>query len=100
MAFAKKCDRCGGLYEMYPASGNKNHEDYINGITTASISEERRFYNIDLIDLCPKCLEELAEWLNTDNKTFIPLKKIQRKIVSKEVYPSEEKEKESGDEDA
>ena len=54
MALAKKCDRCGKLYEHYP-DGSKQQYNAIRrlyktengGITSAGVS----------IDLCPKCME-------------------------------------------
>lgn len=54
MALAKKCDRCGKLYEHYPA-GRKLQYNAIrrlckienNGIISEGVS----------IDLCPECME-------------------------------------------
>lgn len=54
MALAKKCDRCGKLYEHYSFGSKQQYNAirrlYINengGITGAGVS----------IDLCPKCME-------------------------------------------
>ena len=62
MALAKKCDRCGKLYEHYP-NGKKFQANAI-----------RRCYMLDdgclsshdkIIDLCPECMEAFDESIVT-----------------------------------
>ncbi len=65
MAMARKCDRCGKFYEDYIPE-NKDNPKYINGLSTVSINKERKFYNVDLVDLCEDCLKEFADWVNKD----------------------------------
>lgn len=60
MALAKKCDRCGKLYEHYP-SGNK--------IEYNSVRRVCRFQNGEIncqntvLDLCPECISEFDKWM-------------------------------------
>lgn len=66
MANAKKCDRCGVLYEKY--DGIKFDEqgwDY----NCISLQADWRSYGKGF-DLCPKCMEKLIVWLKeADNNT-------------------------------
>lgn len=59
MAGANKCDRCGVYYEQ--SKYKKNDIAWIRTIDK---------YNSTLknYDLCPKCSEELDEWLKRGNK--------------------------------
>ena len=53
MAMAKKCDRCGKLYEHYP-KGNKSQSNAIKRVGKAengAITSEGMS-----IDLCPECM--------------------------------------------
>lgn len=60
MSEAKKCDRCGKLYEKYDT-----YED--NGIIfTCGDNEEGG--TGDKIDLCPDCMKELKNWIENPNK--------------------------------
>lgn len=60
MADAKKCDRCGKLYEWYCTEYDGTD---ING---AGLFRDRQ-YSI-FYDLCPECLEELIEWIERCDK--------------------------------
>lgn len=54
MALAKKCDRCGKLYEHYP-NGRKQQA---NAIKRVYKNEQGSIIFDDIsIDLCPKCME-------------------------------------------
>lgn len=50
MACAKKCDRCGKLYEQYNLLNSKKNP---NGIMTLNLDGQRRYYGHDAMDLCP-----------------------------------------------
>lgn len=54
MSIAKKCDRCGALYEPY---GAKYEEG--NGFCPAFISPEGAVWTDKSVDLCPECMAEL-----------------------------------------
>lgn len=60
MASAKKCDRCGKLYERY---NERNDEDNINGILTLNIDSKQQYFTHKLIDFCPDCKDSFQEWL-------------------------------------
>lgn len=68
MALAKKCDRCGNLYE--PKDINICGA-IVNGLGLVSRDEwnakavGRRYF-----DLCPECLVSLASWLKNKPMTF------------------------------
>ena len=65
MAFAKKCDRCGKLYEEY--NTNKNDKK-INGIMTLNLDFQRKYYAHRPLDLCPECKDSFEEWLGKKGK--------------------------------
>ena len=52
MAAAKKCDRCGKLYNAYNIRNDAKH---INGIMTVNIDHYGRYYDHTAKDLCPEC---------------------------------------------
>lgn len=63
MALAKKCDRCGRLYEFYDKDENGNK--CYNALSPICRDE----VNIidgrwDAKDLCPECRDSFNEWLN------------------------------------
>ncbi len=67
MANAKKCDRCGGFFEIK----YKTHLDDFAldlgmalGFKQQSMMEQ--FSNC--FDFCPKCYESLKEWFNEGRK--------------------------------
>lgn len=67
MALAKKCDRCGKLYE--PKSLPFNKKISANGICVVEIDDDRRRYSgKGIYDLCPDCLTELYIWLYGEEK--------------------------------
>ena len=59
MALAKKCDRCGKLYEFYGTNSKSNAiiPAYID--RTGFIATKFSAW-----DLCPKCKEDFEMWLN------------------------------------
>lgn len=62
---AKKCDRCGKLYEQY------NHKYSIATIDTSNFNGfklvreqfDGECYGSTKIDLCPECADNLKDWL-------------------------------------
>lgn len=63
---ARKCDRCGGLYQPKCFDIRRSR---INGIVLI----ERDLSNMTsyrlYIDLCPSCLEKLDAWLKMKGET-------------------------------
>ena len=67
MANAKKCDRCGKLYEMYRGiplidEGNVYH---------ALILVDQRYDDRKPFDLCPECMQKVIYFLDNDGNTFL-----------------------------
>lgn len=60
---AKKCDRCGKLYESYSVSIRHvidNDNQYrVNGFKTGADGCMNGFK-----DLCPECMRSFTEWFN------------------------------------
>lgn len=61
---AKKCDRCGTLYEEYNI---KNSNKCINGLMLLNINSDQRYYAHGPYDICPKCTEEFMKWFKKEN---------------------------------
>ena len=54
MALAKKCDRCGKLYEHYQTCSNKQY----NAIRILYKTENGGITSVGVtIDLCPECMK-------------------------------------------
>ena len=60
MACARKCDRCGKLYEEYNL---ENDEKNPNGIMVLTLDYQRKYYPHDAMDLCPDCMREFQDWM-------------------------------------
>ena len=65
MALAKKCDRCGKLYDGYDGSKDKRST---NAIALLDRDEYGKHYTRDCVDLCPECLSELIDWLDSEEE--------------------------------
>ena len=66
MAMAKKCDRCGKLYEHYPKS-NKSQSNAIS-VTLRKIQRDdlggtMNAYNEWMMDLCQECMSEFDKFM-------------------------------------
>lgn len=86
---AKKCDRCGMLYEQYNI---KNNEKQINGITTLNINKEQEYCMHGPFDLCPKCSSELVEWMYSSSKLNLEDGILGYLFTEKGCYKVKEKE--------
>ena len=62
---AKKCDRCGILYERY---NEKNDGKKPNGFLFLNLDENGRYFSHKGYDLCPKCMDELIAWRKEGKK--------------------------------
>ena len=60
MSIAKKCDRCGKMYDQYNV---KDSEANPNGIRLLNIDGRQQCFSHKLIDLCPDCMKQLQNWL-------------------------------------
>lgn len=60
MALAKKCDRCGNLYEYYPIGSKVQY----NGIRRIKIRPDGNQSDQDSsLDLCPTCMSEFDRFM-------------------------------------
>ena len=70
MACAKKCDRCGKLYEQY---NSKNDKKNPNGIMVLNLDSQRRYFTHNALDLCPDCMKGFQDW-------FREVKQMSKKV--------------------
>lgn len=66
MSMARKCDRCGKLYEPY--NMDKRYPEGPNGIVLANIDYKQQCYTISKSDLCPECMESFNNWMKEGRK--------------------------------
>ena len=65
MSLAKKCDRCGKLYEHWPISNQLGTHNAIKLIQTISSGE--RICERDTYDLCRECMADFKKFMKGDN---------------------------------
>ena len=63
MALAKKCDRCGKLYEHYPMV-NKTEWNAIRKIQRNPVGDTVNSAYTPAIDLCPECMNEFEKFMS------------------------------------
>ena len=61
MSSAKKCDRCGKLYEIYKIKSNNKE---FNGVATIEVLRDQRYKDVSAFDLCIECRDSFDEWLH------------------------------------
>lgn len=57
MANAKKCDRCGKLYEVYHGIQMCKDGHFYDTVIVANLGMSRSY------DMCPECMTKLKEFL-------------------------------------
>ena len=67
MALAKKCDRCGKLYEHYP-KGNKAQYNAIRKFQRNVACETINGCCSSAIDLCPECMADFEKFMTNGGK--------------------------------
>lgn len=60
---ARKCDRCGKLYEHYLGVSKFKQDRKANGIIFIDGDTDNRYWSRDTLDFCPECMSELTKWL-------------------------------------
>ncbi len=53
---AKKCDRCGKLYEHYDGSKNFKENGNANGLILIDRDLDNKYWSRKDYDLCPECM--------------------------------------------
>lgn len=64
MAAAMICDRCKNYFKIEKVTRGQNVADYL---TVGVRSNSGHCYNKSWFDICPKCREELDDWINKFN---------------------------------
>ena len=68
MANAKKCDRCGALYE---GSNKKDAVTVFNAMRRLCETGCGGIFSLDQIDLCPACRDSFEKWLEEGGGVII-----------------------------
>ena len=66
MSCARKCDRCGKLYNEYKRPEN---DGKCNAIMITNLDEDRKYWKQPLLDLCPECMDEFEKWMKVGGTT-------------------------------
>ena len=53
---AKKCDRCGKLYEQYDGSKEFKEQGKANAIIFIDRDLDNKYWSRNSYDLCPECM--------------------------------------------
>ena len=61
MALAKKCDRCGKLYELKDIDACKSITKRL--VLARRYEQNAKVFSYRYFDLCPECLISLTYWL-------------------------------------
>ena len=61
MALAKKCDRCGKLYELKDIDACESIANRL--VLARRYKQNTRAFSYKYFDLCPACVTSLARWL-------------------------------------
>ena len=67
MSLAKKCDRCGKLYEHYP-KGNKSQCNAIRRVQRTQTGEFTNSCGFPVHDLCPECMSAFDKFMTSGGK--------------------------------
>ena len=59
MAIARKCDRCGKLYEYYPKGNKVQH----NGVQRIYRNKHGSLGHEETFDFCPECMNAFDEFM-------------------------------------
>lgn len=65
---ARKCDRCGKLYEHYSGIAKFKQDRKANGFILIDRDTDNRYWSRDTFDFCSECMQELLNWLKGGKK--------------------------------
>lgn len=60
---AKKCDRCGKLYEHYDGSKEFKNTEKANGVYLIDRDLDNKHWSRKTYDFCPDCMRKFEEFL-------------------------------------
>lgn len=63
---ARKCDRCGCYYDTYQGSMKFEKTGRANALCLIDRFEDNNNMSRKSYDLCPRCMQELEEFLKID----------------------------------
>jgi hypothetical protein len=69
---ARKCDRCGKLYEQYKGEKEFRNSEKANAIRFLDFDIENDFHSRRTVDLCPDCMGKLVRFIDFGEETDIP----------------------------
>ena len=61
---AKKCDRCGKLFEHYDGAKEFIHTERANAILLIDRDLDNKYWSRKSYDLCPDCMKMIEELLS------------------------------------
>lgn len=61
---AKKCDRCGKLYEHYDGSKAFKETERANAVFLIDRDLDNKHWSRNSFDLCPDCMKKLEEFIH------------------------------------
>lgn len=61
---AKKCDKCGKLYEHYDGNKEFKNTERANAVFLIDRDLDNKHWSRKTYDLCPDCMKKLEEFLN------------------------------------
>lgn len=64
MAQARKCDVCGGLYELYNTSYDRSRSNAIRMVKY----DGEGYLNVKTYDLCPNCMKAIEDVIEERRK--------------------------------
>lgn len=63
---ARKCDRCGCYYDTYQGNMKFEKTGRANALWLIDRFEDNKAMSRESYDLCPRCMQELEEFLKID----------------------------------
>lgn len=60
---AKKCDRCGKLYEHYDGMGEFKQSEKANAFIMIDKDLDNKYFSRKNFDLCPECMKGLENFI-------------------------------------
>lgn len=63
---AKKCDRCGKLYEHYDGSKEFKNAERANAVLLIDRDLDNEYWSRKSFDLCPNCMRKLEVFIKNE----------------------------------
>jgi protein-arginine kinase activator protein McsA len=84
---AKKCDRCGKLYEHYDGSKEFKNAERANAVLLIDSDLDNKYWSRKSFDLCPNCMRTLEVFIKNEEDYIVvteSLEDIYERIQSAE----------------